>query len=186
MKTSLLGTISLVVLLIPRLNFAEEVNLEVIHRIKQEAFYHSQVMDLVDIHFALGIALMFNGELNAALQEFNRQESGSFGLMGRTMVLYELGRLDEHEASLQEFIDLRGGTRPSEVAQIYAFTGNNDAAFDWLNKAIAINEPRFGTELSLPVYDPIRKDMRWINILQRMGVSPVQLNAIEFEVTPPH
>lgn len=86
---------------------------------------------------------------------------------------------------LQKFIDLRGGTRPSEVAQIYAFTGNNDAAFEWLNKAIAINEPRFGTELSLPVYDPIRNDVRWKDVLKRIGVSPVQLNAIEFEVMPP-
>ncbi|HMB58842.1 MAG TPA: tetratricopeptide repeat protein [Xanthomonadales bacterium] len=141
--------------------------------------------DLVDIHFALGIALLFNEEFEAALQEFNRQESGSFGLMGRAMALYALGRLDEHEAILQEFIELRGTKRPSEVAQVYAFTGNSDAAFEWLEKAIASNEPRFGTELALPVYDPIRNDTRWANVLQRMGASPQQLDTIKFEVMPP-
>lgn len=49
MKISILGIISLVLLLIPRLNFAEDVNLEVIHRIKQEAFYQSRVMDYVHL-----------------------------------------------------------------------------------------------------------------------------------------
>lgn len=49
MKITILGIISLVLLLIPRLNFAEDVNLEVIHRIKQEAFYQSRVMDYVHL-----------------------------------------------------------------------------------------------------------------------------------------
>ena len=49
MKTTLLGIFSVILLLIPRLNFAEEVNLEVIHRIKQEAFYESRVMDYIHL-----------------------------------------------------------------------------------------------------------------------------------------
>ena len=43
------GTLTLLLLLLPCSGFAEEVDLDVVHRIKEEAFYHSQVMDYLSL-----------------------------------------------------------------------------------------------------------------------------------------
>jgi len=49
MKLFISSTITTLFLLIPCLSFAEEVDLNVVHRIKQEAFYHSKVMDYMSL-----------------------------------------------------------------------------------------------------------------------------------------
>jgi hypothetical protein len=47
MKDLRLCIVSAMLLLMPCLTVAEQVDLEVVHKIKQEAFYRSQVMDNV-------------------------------------------------------------------------------------------------------------------------------------------
>ena len=49
MKLFFFSTITTLFLLFPCFSFAEEVDLEVVHRIKQEAFYHSKVMDYMSL-----------------------------------------------------------------------------------------------------------------------------------------
>jgi hypothetical protein len=49
MKTINLGIGASIFLITSSLTFAEEVDLEVIHRIKQEAFHHSKIMDYVHL-----------------------------------------------------------------------------------------------------------------------------------------
>jgi carboxypeptidase Q len=49
MKTQLFRIICALLICSPVTSFAEEVDLEVIHRIKQEAFYHSKVMDYMNL-----------------------------------------------------------------------------------------------------------------------------------------
>jgi carboxypeptidase Q len=49
MRLFIPGAFSLMFMLIPCFGFAEEVDLDVVHRIKQEAFYHSKVMDYMSL-----------------------------------------------------------------------------------------------------------------------------------------
>ncbi len=49
MKRFLSVTVTALFLLVPGYGFAEEVDLDVVHRIKQEAFYHSKVMDYMSL-----------------------------------------------------------------------------------------------------------------------------------------
>jgi hypothetical protein len=49
MKSFCTSLFSALLLFSPCLSFAEEVDLDVIHRIKQEAFHHSKVMDYVHL-----------------------------------------------------------------------------------------------------------------------------------------
>jgi adenylate cyclase len=141
--------------------------------------------DLIDIDFAIGLALIFNGEPEAALAAFERQQNGPYRTMGRAMAMYRLGRIDEYRSSLETLIESRGDTRPAEVAQVFAFIGDADAAFTWLDKAAEKNDPRFNIELTLPIYNPIKTDPRWAPFLDRVGSSQAQLDAIEFNVMLP-
>jgi Flp pilus assembly protein TadD len=59
-------------------------------------------------------------------------------------------------------------------ARIYAGLGEKDLAFEWLEKAYAersINAGIVGIKLD-PVYDPLRSDPRFQNLLRRMNLQP--------------
>jgi hypothetical protein len=80
-------------------------------------------------------------------------------------------------------IERWGDEWPSEVAHVYAYTGNADAAFSWLEKSAAEEDGGFQPQQKF--LDSLRDDPRWLPLLEQMGKSPAQLDAIEFNVTLP-
>ena len=135
-------------------------------------------------HYNVGIALLLKAESELALAAFN-QEMGDeeYKVKGTALALYALGRQDEFEAKLSELIERWGDQWPSEVAHVYAYTGDTDAAFQWLVKSAAEEEGAFYP------YDPLlttlHDDPRWQPLLEKIGSSADQLSAIEFKVTLP-
>ena len=71
------------------------------------------------------------------------------------------------------------------MAHVYAYVGDADAAFAWLDKSIAQNEAGLSGQFNLPYYKLIHSDPRWAEFLEAVGSSPEQLAAIEFNVTLP-
>ena len=67
----------------------------------------------------------------------------------------------------------RGDTRvyASEIASLYALSGEKDKAFEWLNKAY---DERDGMDIALLKCDPAYKNMhgdpRFAAMLRRMGL----------------
>ena len=65
------------------------------------------------------------------------------------------------------------------MALLYAYLGDTDAAFNWLDRADAIGS------LSVMPYDMyysnLHDDPRWSALQARRGISLEQLDAIEFE-----
>jgi len=142
--------------------------------------------DYVGAQYYLGRALLFKGEAEAALEAFGREEGDEeFRVKGQAMALYALGRRDEYQARLDELISRWGDQWPSEVAQVYAFIADADAAFQWLDKAVAQNEAGLLSQFLQPCYRSIQSDPRWQAFLEAVGQSSEQLAAIEFEVTLP-
>ncbi len=96
-----------------------------------------------------------------------------------------LGREEEYQAKLAALIKNWGNEWPSEVAQVYAYSGDAEAAFQWLDKALAQNEDGLSEQFLLPFYRGLHSDPRWQAFLERVGSSPAQLDAIKFEVALP-
>jgi TolB-like protein len=142
--------------------------------------------DYVGAQYYLGRALLFKGEAEAALAAFGREKGDEeYRVKGEAMALYALGRHNEYQARLDELISRWGDQWPSEVAHVYAFVGDADSAFRWLDKAVAQNEPGLINQFLQPFYRPIQSDPRWQSFLEATGQSSEQLAAIEFEVTLP-
>ena len=72
-------------------------------------------------HHNLGLALLFNGEPQAALEAFEQEEDDEWRVKGQALALHALGRQDEYRARLAELIEGWGAEWPSEVAHVYAF-----------------------------------------------------------------
>jgi tetratricopeptide (TPR) repeat protein len=137
-------------------------------------------------HYFIGSALLFKGQAEAALEAFTLEEGDEeFRVKGQALALYALGRQQEYQAKLDELITRWGAEWPSEVAQVYAYTGAADAAFEWLDKSVKQNETGLNQQFLQKLYQPVQADPRWMAFLERVGNSPEQLAAIEFNVTLP-
>ncbi|MCH8015984.1 MAG: hypothetical protein IH917_05085, partial [Acidobacteria bacterium] len=65
----------------------------------------------------------------------------------------------------------QGYVSPNTFASIYASLGDKDQAFEWLEKAY---QARILSLLVMidPIWDPIRDDPRFTNLLRRMNLEP--------------
>ena len=140
--------------------------------------------DYIGAHYQIGTALLFKGDVEAALASFNREEGDEeWRVKGQTLALHALGRQQEHQARLDELIERWGNEWPSEVAHVYAYLGDKERAFEWLQKSVDKAEGYFNPHD--PFLRTLTDDPRWLPLLESIGRSPAQLDAIEFEVTLP-
>jgi tetratricopeptide (TPR) repeat protein len=79
---------------------------------------------------------------------------------GYKSMLAELIRLHKNPVKLHD---------PVAVAEYYVLLGDKDQAFLWLNKAYDARSNLFFLKVD-PVFDPIRSDPRFADLLRRMGL----------------
>lgn len=137
-------------------------------------------------HYRIGSAMLGMGDAEAALVEMQKEVGDDeYRLKGTALALHDLGREDEFQATFAELRERFGAQWPSEMAQVYAWTGDADAAFEWLDKAVAQNEDGLNEQFVNQFYAPIHDDPRWEVFRERTGTSDAQLAAIEFDVSVP-
>ena len=69
-----------------------------------------------------------------------------------------------HEWSAQRYVS------PHSIALVYAGLGENDLAFEWLEKAIAVRSEHVGWLKVDPRVDRLRSDPRFSAMVQRLGL----------------
>ena len=116
----------------------------------------------------------------AAFQEETDEE---WSIKGQALASYALGQESEFTAFFSALKDGWGDQWPAEIAHIYAYTSDIDAAFDWLDKE---TPGGWGESRHLRLYDNIRVDERWQVFLETMGVSDSQLAKVKFDLTIPN
>ena len=68
---------------------------------------------------------------------------------------------------------------------MFAFRGETDRAFEWLNKAVAYHDAAVVNFPNEPLLSNLHNDPRWLPFLRKIGKTPEQLAAIKFEVKLP-
>ena len=138
----------------------------------------------IAVNYRYGEALFLKGDSEGALAAFQREEADEeYRVKGTALALHALGRQVEFEAAFSELRERWGEQWPSEVAHVYAWIGDADAAFEWLDKSVAQNEDGLADQFIRPFYAPLHDDPRWLAFRERTGTSEAQLAAIQFEVT---
>lgn len=136
-------------------------------------------------HYRIGEALLHKGEPEAALEEIMSETMEGFRLIGQAMAYHALGRAAEAEAALTTLIEKYEQVAPYNIAYVYAFRGEADNAFAWLDKAMSHNDPGLLNAGVNNLFASLYDDPRWLQFLERLGKSPAKLAAIEFKVTLP-
>ena len=101
------------------------------------------------------------------------------------MVYHALGQAVASNAALTELIDKHEHGSAYNIAYVLAFRGEADRAFAWLEKAVRYNDTGLTQIANQPEFTNIHDDPRWLPFLESIGMSPEQLDAIEFKVTLP-
>jgi len=86
--------------------------------------------------------------------------------------------------------DLADGRSPDGLLRarakthVSAFCGDADKAFEWLDKAVAYQDPGLSEIVTETLFDKIHSDPRWLAFLRKLGTAPDQLAKIEFKMPP--
>ncbi|MGB5210269.1 MAG: tetratricopeptide repeat protein [Gammaproteobacteria bacterium] len=139
----------------------------------------------IGAHYRIGVALLLKGEPNAALEAMQQEPFKAWRLIGLAMAHHALDQQAESDAALAELIQRYEQDAAYNIAYVIAFRGENDRAFEWLDKAVVYNDPGLAEIVNEPLFGNIRDDPRWLALLERIGKTPAQLAAVQFEVWPP-
>lgn len=144
-------------------------------------------------HYNLGVALMLAGQPTEAVTVFRDEPRENWRLAGLTTALFAQDRQKQNsitesrssDLALAELLDKYADNMTYNIAYVYAYRGDNDAAFLWLDKAIAVGDPGVGEVLIEPLFVNIHNDPRWLPFLRKLGKAPEQLANIEMTVRFP-
>ena len=136
-------------------------------------------------HYGLGKALLEKGEFKAALAEFQQEASRSWHLEGVTLASFALGEKSQSDAALAELIRKEEKDASWNISYVFAYRGEADRAFEWLNKAIGYHDTGLSDTPVEWLFTNLHKDPRWLPFLRKIGKAPEQLAAIKFDVKVP-
>ena len=138
------------------------------------------------LDYSIAKTKLQQGRAEEALLVFEQMDGRNHQkLHAMAMALYSLGRQAEFEATFAELRERWGDEKPSFVAMVYAWAGDTDAAFAWLDRAIEKEAFAVIRVYASPFFRNLHADPRWDAILEKIGRSPEQLAAIEFNVMLP-
>ncbi len=136
-------------------------------------------------HYTIGIALLRHNDLPGALAEFQQETSANWKLDGLALVYHAMGRKSESDAALNQMISKSAKESAWNIAYVYAFRGEADRCFEWLEKAIEFRDPGLSLTAVQWTFTKVHQDPRWLPFLRKIGRAPEQLDAVRFDVKVP-
>ena len=137
----------------------------------------------MDANFAISYAVLGEAYLSKGMYEEGLSALEKYSAMSRrstpslALLAYSHARLGERKEALQTIDKLKAASKQSFVpvffiALVYAGLADKDEAFTWLERAC---EERFNRLAYLKVealWDPLRSDPRFAELLRRIGIPP--------------
>lgn len=123
------------------------------------------------VHNFRTMILLAQGKTLEALEEAEKEQDAFWKLHALNFAMYAVGREKEADSLLSEIIR-RYGERGGEVniAEIYAFRGEEDEAFKWLEKAWERKDPTLVGGIYWPNFQILYQDPRWAALIEKMGL----------------
>jgi TolB-like protein/DNA-binding winged helix-turn-helix (wHTH) protein/Flp pilus assembly protein TadD len=120
------------------------------------------------VHFSLGKVFIAEGKLQQALVEIEK-EPGEWGkLTGEALIYHALDREPDSNAALAGLIAKYNTDSAYQIAQVYAFRGESDKAFEWLERAYKQRDPGLTQIKNDPLLKILRHDQRFIELLKKL------------------
>jgi TolB-like protein/Flp pilus assembly protein TadD len=127
--------------------------------------------------FGLGLALAHEKRYDEAIAELQKAVELSGGGAGQLAALgYAYAAAGRRAEALEIVQRLKERSRehyvpPAMVAAVFSGLGEKDQAMVWLEKAVEERDPWLTSLKVEPMYDPLRSDPRFLDVLRRVGLN---------------
>jgi len=119
-------------------------------------------------HTALGQVYLAQAHPQEALAEMERESEPPMRLYGQALAYHALGRKKESDAALAELIAKFHAESAYQVAEVYAFRGETDRAFDWLERGYTQHDGGLPFMKGDPLLKSLERDPRYAAFLKKM------------------
>ena len=121
-------------------------------------------------HYRLSLTLLAQGDATAALDAAQQEPIDVYRLTGTAVVYYALGDAGASEAALKELIERFAAGGGYQIAEAYAYRGEIDDAFEWLEHAYENRDSGMISLLLNPLLANLHSDPRWEPLLDKVGL----------------
>ena len=115
-------------------------------------------------------AKLLQGKPDSALEEAELETDPFWRRYARLLALTALDEAGEAEPLLREMIADSGTAAAFQLAEILAFSGDAEEAFDWLERAYEQRDPDLASLLGNRLLEPLHADERWPELLSRLAL----------------
>ena len=136
-------------------------------------------------HLWFSKALLLGGDAAAACEAANKESFEPFRILARSLCTFELGEMEEADASLTWMMEKGESKFPYDIASVWAYRGDGERLSEWIMKSINFKDNDIGDPVMDPLFDVALEDPLWKNLMQALGKSPAQLDSIQFDVVVP-
>ena len=119
-------------------------------------------------HNHLGLVYLLQGRPELALAEMQQETLPSLRLHGLALAYDRLGKKKEADAALSELIDKFTNGAAFQIAEVYAFRGEGDRAFEWLERAYVQRDAGLAWTKNSPLLKNLERDPRYAEFLKKM------------------
>jgi TolB-like protein/DNA-binding winged helix-turn-helix (wHTH) protein/tetratricopeptide (TPR) repeat protein len=119
-------------------------------------------------HWYLGRIALASGDPAAALAEIDHEPHEEIRLVGTAISVFAQGRRADSDIPLTVLEQKFAKVNPTDIAMVYAYRGERDKAFAWLDRAYKERDPACVLVKAEPLFDNLRADPRYESFLRRM------------------
>ncbi|HEY3156507.1 MAG TPA: protein kinase [Candidatus Eisenbacteria bacterium] len=117
----------------------------------------------------LAIALSEQGRNEEALAEAQAEPAEWARLTALALVYFQLGQRSESDQALADLVAKHSINAPYQIAAVHASRGDVEAAFSWLDRAIAEKDAGAAQTRCERVFRVMHADPRWIPLMRKLG-----------------
>jgi serine/threonine protein kinase/TolB-like protein/Flp pilus assembly protein TadD len=118
----------------------------------------------------LGFLQLVEGHTTEALATFRQLSDEGLRLSSVAIAEHTLGHAKESQQALDQFIANGGQAKPYVIAEIYAWRGEKDKAFEWLDRAYQQHNSDLYDFRNDPTLSSLRGDARFAAMLRKMNL----------------
>ena len=119
-------------------------------------------------HYTLGKILIAERKPQQALVEMENEPADWAKLTGQALAYHALGRHQDSTLSLDTLMAKYGTNGAYQIAQVYAYRGESDKSFEWLERAYKQRDAGLPDIKTDPLFKSLRHDSRFAELLKQM------------------
>jgi TolB-like protein/Tfp pilus assembly protein PilF len=124
--------------------------------------------DYAAAHVALAVAYLSQSRPQEALHEVESEKNVAWRLIGFPLVYHALGQKKKADAALADLVAKLPMDAAYQIAEAYAFRGEADYAFHWLDRAFAQRDGGLTEIKGDPLLKSLEHDPRYTEFLKKM------------------